>query len=114
MDVSIIDEMPAGRIPIETRWILAAAVRYCFRMDGKELARGHQAYIICPLIEESEALDVKNATEIFEHMQSFYSPRYQVGLLHGKMKTKKKMTLCRSSKTISRNYWFLPPLLKLA
>ena len=51
----------------------AAAVRYCFRMDGKELARGHQAYIICPLIEESEALDVKNATEIFEHMQSFYS-----------------------------------------
>ena len=42
-------------------------------MDGKELARGHQAYIICPLIEESEALDVKNATEIFEHMQSFYS-----------------------------------------
>ena len=58
-------------------------------MDGKELARGHQAYIICPLIEESEALDVKNATEIFEHMQSFYSPRYQVGLLHGKMKTKK-------------------------
>ena len=50
-----------------------AAVRYCFRMDGKELARGHQAYIICPLIEESEALDVKNATEIFEHMQSFYS-----------------------------------------
>ena len=49
----------------------AAAVRYCFRMDGKELARGHQAYIICPLIEESEALDVKNATEIFEHMQSF-------------------------------------------
>lgn len=59
-------------------------------MDGKELARGHQAYIICPLIEESEALDVKNATEIFEHMQSFYSPRYQVGLLHGKMKTKKR------------------------
>ena len=67
----------------------AAAVTVLEWME-KELARGHQAYIICPLIEESEALDVKNATEIFEHMQSFYSPRYQVGLLHGKMKNQEK------------------------
>jgi ATP-dependent DNA helicase RecG len=56
----------------------------------KELARGHQAYVICPLIEESEALDVKNATEIFEHMSAFFQPNYQVGLLHGKMKNQEK------------------------
>ena len=49
-------------------------------MDGKELARGHQAYIICPLIEESEALDVKNATEIFEHMQKLLFPKISSGI----------------------------------
>ena len=90
MDVSIIDEMPAGRIPIETRWIRPPQLDTVLEWMEKELARGHQAYIICPLIEESEALDVKNATEIFEHMQSFYSPRYHVGLLHGKMKNQEK------------------------
>ncbi|MDL4974517.1 ATP-dependent DNA helicase RecG [Enterococcus faecalis] len=90
MDVSIIDEMPAGRIPIETRWIRPPQLDTVLEWMEKELARGHQAYIICPLIEESEALDVKNATEIFEHMQSFYFPRYQVGLLHGKMKNQEK------------------------
>ena len=90
MDVSIIDEMPAGRIPIETRWIRPPQLDTVLEWMEKELARGHQAYIICPLIEESEALDVKNATEIFEHMHSFYSPRYQVGLLHGKMKNQEK------------------------
>lgn len=71
MDVSIIDEMPAGRIPIETRWIRPPQLDTVLEWMQKELARGHQAYVICPLIEESEALDVKNATEIFEHMSAF-------------------------------------------
>ncbi|MCB5951170.1 ATP-dependent DNA helicase RecG [Enterococcus sp. BWT-B8] len=90
MDVSIIDEMPAGRIPIETRWIRPPQLDTVLEWMQKELARGHQAYVICPLIEESEALDVKNATEIFEHMQDVFSPAYQVGLLHGKMKNLEK------------------------
>ncbi|MCB5954893.1 ATP-dependent DNA helicase RecG [Enterococcus sp. CWB-B31] len=90
MDVSIIDEMPAGRIPIETRWIRPPQLDTVLEWMQKELARGHQAYVICPLIEESEALDVKNATEIFEHMQDAFSPAYQVGLLHGKMKNQEK------------------------
>lgn len=90
MDVSIIDEMPAGRIPIETRWIRPPQLDTVLEWMQKELARGHQAYVICPLIEESEALDVKNATEIFEHMSAFFQPNYQVGLLHGKMKNQEK------------------------
>ncbi|MTD40188.1 ATP-dependent DNA helicase RecG [Erwinia sp. CPCC 100877] len=90
MDVSIIDEMPAGRIPIETRWIRPPQLDTVLEWMQKELARGHQAYVICPLIEESEALDVKNATEIFEHMSAFFQPDYQVGLLHGKMKNQEK------------------------
>lgn len=90
MDVSIIDEMPAGRIPIETRWIRPPQLDTVLEWMQKELARGHQAYVICPLIEESEALDVKNATEIFGHMSAFFNPDYQVGLLHGKMKNQEK------------------------
>ncbi len=92
MDVSIIDEMPAGRIPIETRWIRPPQLDTVFRMDGKkELARGHQAYIICPLIEESEALDVKKTQQKFLNIcKAFYSPRYQVGLLHGKNEKPRK------------------------
>ncbi|MCA5013577.1 MULTISPECIES: ATP-dependent DNA helicase RecG [unclassified Enterococcus] len=90
MDVSIIDEMPAGRIPIETRWIRPPQLDTVLEWMQKELACGHQAYVICPLIEESEALDVKNATEIFEHMSAFFNPDYQVGLLHGKMKNQEK------------------------
>ncbi|MGL4695805.1 ATP-dependent DNA helicase RecG [Enterococcus larvae] len=90
MDVSIIDEMPAGRIPIETRWIRPPQIDTVLEWMKTELAAGHQAYVICPLIEESEALDVKNATEIFEHMTAFFAPDYQVGLLHGKMKNQEK------------------------
>ncbi|MFC0403944.1 ATP-dependent DNA helicase RecG [Enterococcus ureilyticus] len=98
MDVSIIDEMPAGRIPIETRWIRPPQLDTVLEWMGKELARGHQAYVICPLIEESEALDVKNATEIFEHMSAFFNPTYQVGLLHGKMKNQEKEEIMQEFK----------------
>lgn len=90
MDVSIIDEMPAGRIPIETRWIRSPQLDSALDWAEKELARQHQMYVICPLIEESEALDVKNATDIFEHMLAYFAPNYQVGLLHGKMKNNEK------------------------
>ena len=90
MDVSIIDEMPAGRIPIETRWVRPPQLEVVLEWMEKELQLEHQAYVICPLIEESEALDVKNATEIFEHMSAYFSPTYHVGLLHGKMKNQKK------------------------
>lgn len=98
MDVSIIDEMPAGRIPIETRWIRPPQLDTVLEWMEKELARGHQAYVICPLIEESEALDVKNATEIFEHMSAFFNPTYQVGLLHGKMKNQEKEEIMQEFK----------------
>ncbi|MGO2265428.1 MAG: ATP-dependent DNA helicase RecG [Vagococcus salmoninarum] len=90
MDVSIIDELPKGRIPIETRWIRPPQLETVLTWTEKELARGSQAYVICPLIEESETIDVKNATEIYETLQAFYGEKYQVGLLHGKMKSQEK------------------------
>ena len=50
-------------------------------------------YVICPLIEESEALDVKNAVEIYEKLRELFAPKYEVGLLHGKMKNQEKVIM---------------------
>ena len=93
MDVSVIDELPAGRIPIETRWILPKQIDSVLTWMTSQLKAGQQAYVICPLIEESEMLDVKNATEIYEHLQQFFEPNFKVGLLHGKMKAQEKETI---------------------
>lgn len=90
MDVSVIDELPAGRIPVETRWVRSSQLDSILEWSKKELGRGHQMYVICPLIEESELLDVKNATEIYEQLQARFSDHYQVGILHGKMKNSEK------------------------
>lgn len=90
MDVSIIDELPAGRIPIETRWVLPKQLDATLSWAKSELAKGHQMYVICPLIEESESLDVENAVKIYEELSQFYAPDYQVGLLHGRMKNAEK------------------------
>ncbi|AQP54068.1 ATP-dependent DNA helicase RecG [Vagococcus penaei] len=98
MDVSIIDELPAGRIPIETKWILPKQVDTVLTWMVSQLKNGQQAYVICPLIEESEMLDVKNAQEIYEHLQSFFAPNFNVGLLHGKMKSQEKETIMTAFK----------------
>lgn len=98
MDVSIIDELPAGRIPIETRWIRPPQLDSVLEWSCRELGRGHQMYVICPLIEESETLDVKNAVEIHEHLQAFFAPEYQVGILHGKMKNQEKEAIMETFK----------------
>lgn len=90
MDVSIIDELPAGRIPIETTWTRPKNFELTLEFIERQLKIGSQAYVICPLIEESESLDVKNATDIYEKLSDYYATRYRVGLLHGKMKSAEK------------------------
>lgn len=90
MDVSSIDEMPAGRIPVETTWIRPKNFEHTLEFVEKQLNIGAQAYIICPLIEESESLDVKNATDIYKSLCTYYGDRYVVGLLHGQMKAEEK------------------------
>lgn len=90
MDVSIIDEMPAGRLPVETRWIKHGQLSDALKNAQLELQKGSQMYVICPLIEESEMLDVQNAVELYEQLKEFFEPEYTVGLLHGKMKNEEK------------------------
>ncbi|WP_377889264.1 ATP-dependent DNA helicase RecG [Alkalihalobacillus sp. R86527] len=89
MDVSTIDEMPAGRKPIETYWAKPDMLSRVLDFVTKELDQGRQGYVICPLIEESEKLDVQNAIDVHAQMQTAL-PHYQVGLMHGRLTSDEK------------------------
>ena len=73
MDVSIIDEMPAGRKSIETYWVKHEMMDRVLGFMNKELQKGHQVYVICPLIEESDKLDVQNAIDVHSALSSLFS-----------------------------------------
>ncbi|MCI1975329.1 MAG: ATP-dependent DNA helicase RecG [Limosilactobacillus sp.] len=92
MDVSVIDELPAGRKPIETRWLKDKQSSDALKFLRQELNQGAQAYVVSPLIEESEALDVQNATDLYQRLANYFQPDYRVGLLHGRMSTEEKDT----------------------
>ena len=90
MDISIIDELPPGRQEIETYYIDSNKKERAFNFIKKEINKGRQCYIVCPLVEESEKLDLKSATEMIEELENTYLKNYSLGLLHGKMKQKDK------------------------
>lgn len=90
MDVSIIDQLPAGRKEIKTRWVKHEQLSLVLEWIGKEIANGAQVYVVSPLIEESEALDLKNAIALEEELISYYGPSVKIALLHGQMKNQEK------------------------
>ena len=90
MDVSIIDEMPAGRKKIETHWMKPDQLHKLVARLKEELATGRQAYIICPLIEESEKLDVQNAVDVYNMMTEELKGNSTVGLMHGRLHSDEK------------------------
>ncbi|SFA74702.1 MULTISPECIES: ATP-dependent DNA helicase RecG [unclassified Bacillus (in: firmicutes)] len=96
MDVSIIDEMPAGRKTIETYWAKQEMLERVLSFMEKELTKGRQAYVICPLIEESEKLDVQNAIDVHSVLTQYFQNRYKVGLMHGRLTSDEKEDVMRS------------------
>ena len=98
MDVSIIDQMPAGRKPIITRWVKHEQLEVVLDWLIKELQRGAQVYVISPLIEESEALDLKNAIALEEELKAYFGDKAHVALLHGKMKSDEKDAIMQDFK----------------
>jgi ATP-dependent DNA helicase RecG len=86
LDVSKIPDLPPGRTPVRT-WLRSEAQRdQVYHLVREQLDAGRQAYIIYPLVEESEKIDLKSATEMADHLQADVFPAYRVALLHGRMK----------------------------
>ena len=98
MDVSIIDQMPAGRKEIITRWVKHQQLNLVLDWLVKEIEKGSQAYVISPLIEESEALDLKNAIALEEELIAYFGDRVRIALLHGKMKGEEKDDIMQAFK----------------
>ncbi|TDT67845.1 ATP-dependent DNA helicase RecG [Hypnocyclicus thermotrophus] len=91
LDISIINELPPGRIPIKTKWIQNEnELNKMYNFIRKQLGQARQAYFVAPLIDESESLNVKSATELYEELKNKYFSDYKVALLHGKMKNSEK------------------------
>lgn len=90
LDVSIIDELPPGRKEIKTFGKTNKDKHKVYEFVKEEIKKGRQAYIVAPLVEESDTLNLNSATEIYEDLRSTYFSDYNVGLLHGKMKNKDK------------------------
>ncbi|SHN15705.1 ATP-dependent DNA helicase RecG [Gracilibacillus kekensis] len=90
MDVSKIDQMPKGRKPIETYWVKQNMFERTVNFIYKEIKAGAQAYVICPLIEESDKLDIQNALDLFHRLQEVLSGKATVGLMHGRLSTEEK------------------------
>ena len=98
MDVSIIDQLPAGRKPIKTYWLRHNKFEKAIQFVKEQLATGAQAYVVTPLIEESETLDVQNAQAVYEELSAYFSPKFNVGLLHGRLSNEEKDSIMAAFK----------------
>jgi ATP-dependent DNA helicase RecG len=85
LDLSVIDEMPPGRIPIVTKVFFESRRTQLYDMMRGEVSMGRQVYVIYPLVEESEKLDLKAAAQMAEHLQTEIFPDLRIGLLHGRL-----------------------------
>ncbi len=96
LDVSVIDELPPGRTPIETMVFGEDQRQEVKRLISREVKAGRQIYVVYPLVEESEKMDLKDATRRYEYLRDTVFPKLSVGLLHGKMKPAEKEQIMKS------------------
>ena len=90
LDVSVIDEMPPGRQPVTTRLILPRERERAYAFLRSQVEKGRQAFIICPLVEESERIEARAAVKEYERLQKRVFPDLRLGLLHGRLKAGEK------------------------
>lgn len=90
LDLSVIDELPPGRQIIKTRWLKPEETYKAYNFIRKQVSEGRQAFIICPLVEESDSLQAKAATREYERFRSDIFPGMHIGLIHGRMKAAEK------------------------
>lgn len=90
LDLSVLDELPPGRVEIKTRFLTPEQRQKAYDFVRKQVAEGRQAFIICPLIEESEAIETKAAITEYEHLSRSIFPDLRLGLLHGRLNSAEK------------------------
>lgn len=96
LDVSVIDELPPGRTPIETAVYGEDQRQEVKRLITREVKAGRQVYVVYPLVEESEKMDLRDATKRYEYLRDVVFPKFSVGLLHGKMKPAEKDSVMKA------------------
>ena len=95
LDVSVLDEMPPGRTPIVTRRVSSDRADEVWQFVGKQVAAGHQAYVVYPVIEENEESELKAALKMSKELEKRIFPEFRVGLLHGRMSADEKEDVMR-------------------
>ena len=98
LSLSVIDEMPPGRSPIETRLCYESRRDQVYGLIREEVKKGQQVYIIYPLVEETEKSELKAAAQMAEHLEQDIFPDLRIGLLHGRMRPEEKEGVMRSFK----------------
>ncbi|MFL5805980.1 MAG: ATP-dependent DNA helicase RecG [Roseiflexaceae bacterium] len=90
LDTSVLDELPPGRQEIKTRWIVSSEREKAYKHIRRDVAKGRQAYVVCPLVDESEKVDLPSAEETYARLQSEVFADLRVALIHGKMLPREK------------------------
>lgn len=90
LDISVVDEMPERRLPVKNCTVDVSYRPKAYEFIEKEVKNGHQAYVICPLVEETENLDLENVTDYVKMLRGVFPEEIQLGLLHGQMKPGQK------------------------
>lgn len=93
LSISIIDEVPAHKLPIKNAVVNENYRKKAYKFMEDEVAAGHQVYVICPLIEESESIDVRNVTDTAKEMATVFDDKIRIGVLHGRMKPSQKQNV---------------------
>ena len=96
LDISVIDEMPPGKKPVKTKVFYERERSRVYEIVRKEIEKNNQVFIVYPLVTESEALDLKDATRMAEHLQKDVFPDLRVGLIHGRMKGSEKEQIMKA------------------
>lgn len=98
MDVSILDELPPGRIAVKTYFIDEGRRQWAYDLLRGELKAGRQGYIVYPIIDESDTLDLNSASLMYENLKELVFKEYKVGLIHGRLKQKERVNIMRGFK----------------
>jgi ATP-dependent DNA helicase RecG len=90
MDLSLIDQLPPGRPPIQTKWLKPSQRASAYRFIHQQVKAGRQAFIVCPLVEESDSVQARAAVEEYEQLSQEVFPDLRLGLLHGRLSSQEK------------------------